>query len=207
MKIISIEGNIGSGKSTFVKYIRDSISSKNVCFLDEPVKEWDKIKDEDGITVLENYYINPKAFAFTFQMMAYISRLAYLKRAIESNKYDVIITERTLFTDKNVFCEMLYADGLINKIDYTIYNNWFKEFIDIIPPIQYVYLKTTPEVSESRVKKRARLGESTISLEYLAKCHDYHESWLNNTHNVTIIDANEKNVNVGWLNTVMSLIQ
>jgi deoxyadenosine/deoxycytidine kinase len=206
MKIISIEGNIGSGKSTFVKYIRDSISSKKVCFLDEPVKEWSEIKDEEGKTVLENYYGNPKAFAFTFQMMAYISRLAYLKRAIESNEYDVIITERTLFTDKNVFCEMLYADGMISKIEYTIYNNWFKEFIDMIPPIQYVYLKTTPEVSETRVKKRDRLGESTISLEYLAKCHEYHENWLNNTPNVTTIDANEKNVNVGWLNIVMSLV-
>jgi deoxyadenosine/deoxycytidine kinase len=206
MKIISIEGNIGSGKSTFVKYIRDTISSKRVCFLDEPVKEWDKIKDEEGKTVLENYYGNPKSFAFTFQMMAYISRLTYLKRAIESNEYDVIITERTLFTDKNVFCEMLYADGMINKIEYTIYNNWFQEFIDIIPPIQYVYLKTTPDVSDTRVKKRNRLGESTISLEYLTKCHDYHETWLNNTPNVTMIDANEKKVNIGWLNIVMSLV-
>tara|TARA_A100001015_G_scaffold310500_1_gene412031 strand:+ start:5563 stop:6186 length:624 start_codon:yes stop_codon:yes gene_type:complete len=207
MKIISIEGNIGSGKSTFVKYIRDRLSSDKVYFLDEPVNEWATIMDEEGKTVLENFYANPKSFAFAFQMMAYISRLSYLKRVIESNEYEVIITERTLFTDKNVFCEMLYADGMINQIEYTIYNKWFDEFIDILPPIHYVYLKTLPDVACERVKKRDRLGESSIGIDYLTRCGEYHDNWLADTPNVTVIDANYKNVNVGWLNIVMSLIE
>ena len=44
MKIISIEGNIGSGKSTFVNELKDNI--ENVLFIDEPVDQWEEIKDK-----------------------------------------------------------------------------------------------------------------------------------------------------------------
>ena len=42
--IISIDGNIGSGKSTVLKHLRERLSgNKNFVFVDEPVKEWSKI--------------------------------------------------------------------------------------------------------------------------------------------------------------------
>ena len=43
--LISIEGNIGSGKSTLVEYLK---SLGNYIFVDEPVNEWLSIKDKDG---------------------------------------------------------------------------------------------------------------------------------------------------------------
>ena len=208
MKIISIEGNIGSGKSTFLQLLKDNIKDDNVLFLGEPVDEWNSIKDTEGKNIIENYYSDQKKYAFSFQMMAYISRLAVLKRAIESKKYNIIITERCLYTDKNVFCNMLYDDGLIHLIDYTIYNKWFDEFLGLMTNIHYVYLKTDPLVSNKRVIHRARKGE-VIDIKYLIKCGEYHDRWLDSSKNVTIIDANidSKYLDIHlWINIVRELM-
>ena len=193
MRIIVVQGNIGSGKSTFVEKLKSRYSGrKDICFLQEPVNEWLTVKDKHGVNILENYYKDQTKYAFMFQMMAYISRLAMLKRAIESNLYEYIITERCLNTDRNVFCKMLYDDGLIEDIGYQIYNKWFDEFnnfntVDYV----HVYLKTDPIVSKKRVDKRARV-EETIPLEYLTKCHEYHDKWLLTTdQQVIILDSNQ----------------
>lgn len=206
MKIISIEGNIGSGKSTFVEQLKLKIKDEKICFLEEPVDVWNTIVDKEGITILENYYKDNKKWAFSFQMMAYISRLSILKKAIESNKYEIIITERSLYTDKHVFCQMLYDNDLIEDLEFTIYNKWFEEF-NILQDIQYIYLKTNPEVSYERVIKRSRTGEK-IPLSYLINCSDYHDKWLCN-EKVIIIDANVENTyeNVcEWINIIYGII-
>ena len=58
VQIISIEGNIGSGKSTFVDYLKQNYKQDNIIYLQEPNDEWNKIKDDDGITILEKFYEN-----------------------------------------------------------------------------------------------------------------------------------------------------
>ena len=83
MKIVSIEGNIGSGKSTLIDILKKS--NLNYVFIPEPVSLWNEIKDHDGTTILERYYQDPKSYAFSFQMMAYISRLNLLKTTVEKN--------------------------------------------------------------------------------------------------------------------------
>ena len=48
----SIEGNIGSGKSTVIKKMKQHIEKLNnneVIYLPEPVEIWSTIKDKDGI--------------------------------------------------------------------------------------------------------------------------------------------------------------
>ena len=98
-KIISIEGNIGSGKSTILEYLKIFYKDNtNVLFLDEPVSEWNKVVDNDGVTILEKYYENPVKYAFPFQMMAYISRLSVIKKALLTD-CEIIITERSVHTD------------------------------------------------------------------------------------------------------------
>jgi deoxycitidine kinase/deoxyguanosine kinase len=193
--LVSIEGNIGSGKTTLLENLKNKYKNNNkIVFLKEPVDEWSKIKDESNKTILENYYLDPKTYAFPFQMMAYISRLSILKRAIESGKYKYIITERCLNTDRKVFCKMLYDDGFIEKIGYDIYNKWFDEF-NQFQNIEYfhIYIRTNPITSKLRVDKRAR-KEETIPIEYLEKCHKYHDEWLyklETTDNyVILIDGN-----------------
>ena len=179
--IFSIEGNIGSGKSTLVAILNkhiQSINGKPIIYVQEPVSEWNDIKDNNGETILEKFYANQHKYAFSFQMMAYISRLALLRRIVRENPESIIITERSVFTDKEVFAKMLYDEGKIEEVNYQIYIKWFNEFIEELPVTGLIYVNTNPEKSKQRVDIRARVGEN-ISLEYLQKCHDYHKKWLN----------------------------
>tara|TARA_Y100000591_G_scaffold327267_1_gene351405 strand:+ start:291 stop:1004 length:714 start_codon:yes stop_codon:yes gene_type:complete len=180
--IFSVEGNIGSGKSTLVKMLKDSlkkIKNTEVIYLPEPVSVWESIKDSDGKNAIEKYYENPDKYAFSFQMMAYISRIHQLRETLASNNNVIIICERSVFTDKEIFAKMLHDDGKIGDIEYNIYCKWFYEFVKDIPVGGLIYVKTNPEICEKRVIKRNRKGE-TIPLEYLQNCHNYHENWLNN---------------------------
>jgi len=180
--IFSIEGNIGSGKSTLVKELKKSVPNildKKVVYVQEPVNEWSKIKDKKGETILEKFYANQHKYAFSFQMMAYISRLALLRNIVRENPDAITITERSVFTDREVFAKMLYDEGKIEEVDYQIYLKWFDEFIEEIPITGLIYVTTTPEKSKERVDLRARAGES-IPLSYLQRCHNYHETWIKN---------------------------
>lgn len=179
--IISIEGNMGVGKTTFINTLQDYFKDKHpIHILEEPVSLWQSIKDQDDKDILSHFYENQSKWAFSFQMMAYISRLSILKQAVKDHPDSIIITERSVHSDRHIFAKMLYDDKLINEIDYQIYNKWFDHFIEDIPISSIIYLQCSPEISNKRVLKRARKGE-TIPLPYLIKCHQYHEEWLDST--------------------------
>ena len=92
-KIIAIEGNIGSGKSTLVSKLEEIFKNNtDYYFLQEPVSIWNTIKDENGVTILEKFYNETEKYAFQFQMMAYISRLSILREALKNKKAKYIIT-------------------------------------------------------------------------------------------------------------------
>jgi deoxyguanosine kinase len=178
VQLYSIEGNIGSGKSTLVKMLQASIGDDpRFLFLDEPVTLWNTIKDKSGETMISKFYADQKKYSFPFQMMAYITRISLLRKAMREHPDKIIISERSVFTDKNVFVEMLYASGMIEEVEYQIYLRWFNEFLEEINLAGIIYVKASPETSHSRVLKRAREGED-IPLSYLEGCHDQHEKWL-----------------------------
>ena len=208
--ILNIEGNIGCGKSTFIARLKEEFKDNcQVCILPEPVDQWLQIKDESG-NILQHYYKDQKRYAFAFQMMAYISRLAILKQAIEKG-YKYIITERCLDTDKHIFCQMLYDDGFINEIEFQIYNKWFDEFITK-HEYKTIYLRCDPTIAYERVQIRSRMEETeSISLDYLQKCHLYHENWMKHI-DILLIDANvDMNMNPDtiqeWIQLVRRLIR
>jgi deoxyadenosine/deoxycytidine kinase len=175
--VISVEGNIGSGKSTLLAALREKYAAdETVGFVDEPVDVWDKIKDSAGKSILAKYYENQQKYAFSFQMMAYISRLSAIRQALRG-KHKIIIMERSIYTDSAVFAKMLHDDGKIEEIEYKIYMEWFNEFANDLPPISVVYVRADPEICLERIVKRGRAGEQ-ISLAYLENCHKYHENWL-----------------------------
>ena len=211
--IISIDGNIGSGKTTLYQSLKDRYkNNSNIVFLKEPVGEWEKIMDEDGNTMLQKFYGDQDKYSFSFQMMAYISRLAIVRNAVKKNPNAIFITERSLFTDKYIFAKMLHDQGKIEDVNYQIYSNWFDEFAQDFPIHSIIWVNTEPEMCHERIHKRARLGEETISIDYLIDCNFYHHSYINEMDiNVLQLDGNvdifeDGTVMENWLNKIDNLV-
>ena len=210
--IISIEGNIGSGKSTLISKLRNLNDNKDIIFLDEPVDEWLTIKDEDNNDILSKFYSDQNKYSFSFQMMAYISRLNKLKQALR-RETNIILTERSLSTDKYVFAKMLYDTNKLDSCEYQIYNKWFDSFNEETEVTHIIYVKTDPENCFNRIEKRSRTGENKITKEYLLNCHNYHENMINiKNKNIPILELDgnldifDESVLHFWMGSIKSFI-
>ena len=209
--IFYVEGNIGSGKSTLIKQLKKhmkNVSDMPIVYLEEPVDIWKQIKDKDGDDIIVKYYQDQKKYAFQFQMMAYITRITQLRKAIEQNERCIIITERSILTDRNVFAKMLHENNTLDEISHQIYLKWFDELSRNLEIHSLIYIKTKPETSLSRVLKRNRPGE-TIDLDYLQTCHNNHEEWILKEKNSLILDGEKEykdNLPEKWLVAIRDYI-
>ena len=191
--IISIEGNIGSGKSTLVKKLKKA--HPNWFFLQEPVDIWKSISDDDNNSILSEFYIDKKRNAYMFQNFAFITRISTLKSILNKIKNissmfqnNYLIVERSIYSDKNVFAKMLYDNQDMTQLEYKIYNYWFHKLHTEMLMSAHIYLKVDPQISHNRVKKRARKEEKDlIPLNYLINLNKYHNTWLNQTPVPTLI--------------------
>ena len=198
--IINIEGNIGTGKSTILQKLQDELEihyKNKVLFLKEPVDKWDTIKDSNDTTILKHFYQDSQKYAFLSKYLC-CTRIANVKKAIQNNpQCKIIICERSIEADANIFAKMLYDDGVMNEMEYKIYNLFYDEHKDNYRPTGYVYLDTNANICLNRIKKRSRDGEANIALEYLQRCQQYHDKWWKNKDldtPVLILDTN-KDVN------------
>jgi deoxyadenosine/deoxycytidine kinase len=216
--IISIEGNIGSGKSTIVEKLQQHlIHDKSIVFLKEPLDIWESVKDpQTGENILQKFYADPEKYSFAFQVMAYASRLSCIRQAIRENKDClVIITERSLIADKKIFAKMLYDEGKIDDVCYQIYEKFYAEFSVELGLDGIVYIDADAEVCKERIRKRNRQGEDGISLDYLQKCKQYHDAWLlreelalkiKTNQDVTYDPDNDDDLGNLWIKQIISYI-
>ena len=65
VQIYSIEGNIGSGKSTLVRMLKEYFKdSDGIIFADEPVDDWMSIKDNSGEDISPSFTLIRKVWFF-----------------------------------------------------------------------------------------------------------------------------------------------
>lgn len=188
--LISIEGNIASGKSTLLKQLQER--NPNWTFIDEPVSQWVTLKTEDGKNLLENFYDDQKRYTYTFQNAALLTRAINIQKTIQDwqskclldPEYlpcNVFVTERCLETDYYVFARMLYDDRKMNSMEYDLYKLWYafvKEKSFSLSGI--VHVATPPEICTERIVTRGRKGEDHIPLSYLKNLDNYQKNWLYN---------------------------
>jgi len=184
--IISIEGNICSGKSTLVKILSEKYN-KNILFVDEPVSDWKEMK-MDNKNIIEHFYLNKKKFGYLFQSTAFITRVKRLTEALQNDKYKIIITERSMESDKYLFAKMLYEQHILNELEWNVYNKWF-DFFNI--KINYfIYIRTDINNCIKRIINRNRDGENKISKKYIEELHNKHDDWLLTKDNSIVINGN-----------------
>jgi deoxycitidine kinase len=197
-QIISIEGNIGAGKSTFVNIISNYV--KNSEIVSEPVEMWKSLSDSDGKNILDKYYQNIPRWAYSFQNLACITRMMKIEDTIRNSNKEFLFLDRSLGTDKNVFEKMLHDSKQITELEHQMYNLWCDFYHKYVRPEFeniVIYLRCSPETALQRIKKRGRIEEQNITLDYLKELHKYHENWLVNiellNENNNLIDSNQIN--------------
>lgn len=202
--IISLEGNIGSGKSTLIKLLKERISKWT--FLFEPVEEWTKVKNNNDKNILDLFYQDKKRWAYTFQNLAFFTRTNQLLKELSENK--IIITERSVLTDKNVFSKILFDQKDMNEIEYKSYLMLIETFNQKVKFHGHIYLKTDIDKTYQRINKRSRSSESEIEIDYLKKLDEYHNLWLEEKNNVLILDGNKEfETNQNDLDTLVKKIE
>ncbi|XP_024870976.1 deoxynucleoside kinase-like isoform X1 [Temnothorax curvispinosus] len=167
---ICIEGNIGSGKTTFLDHFQ---SFNNATILQEPMDLWRNVA---GVNLLELFYKDSVNYAFLFQSYVQLTRLQLHTMATPS-PYKVM--ERSVFSGR-CFLENMKRTHMIQDVEAMVLENWYDWCMENtnIRTDLIIYLRTTPEVVFQRMQARARKEEDCVSLEYLRQIHEIHDDWL-----------------------------
>ena len=104
--IISIEGNIGAGKSTLLKIIKEKSNFK-YSLIPEPVEQWQSLKGNSNINILDLSYKDPARWGFAFQTYAFYTRLRIWEEYQRKISNDVFICERSVYADNIYFLEKI----------------------------------------------------------------------------------------------------
>ncbi|VVC86594.1 unnamed protein product [Leptidea sinapis] len=172
---VSIEGNIGSGKSTCIKYFD---KYNNVETYPEPLLEW---RNVSGHNLLGLIYGDRNELSFSFQHNIHSSRLKIQTSLPSHNDITVKMFERSVQNSRHCFVENAKSQKFLLDAEYQVLINWFdyrEKNLDISLDL-IVYLRTTPEVVWERMLRRGRAEESEVPLEYLKQVHVSYENWLN----------------------------
>ena len=190
-KKVCVEGNIGSGKTTFLQIIGERLS--DVTPVPEPVDIWRETKSQDpgGENILQCFYSDPVRFGYTFQNYAFLTRLQRIQEYDDGKKH--LIIERSIESDRRVFAETCVENKQMTSLEFELYNKWatwLSKELDATPKA-FIYLRCDPTISYNRLKKRDRVEESSVPLEYLVQLHQKHDDWLlkNFTRPTLVIDA------------------
>ncbi len=198
--LISIEGNIGAGKSTILNQLKTNFP--NYCFVDEPVAIWNSIIDENGKSLLETYYHDRFRWSYTFQTCALLNRYHSIQRAVkespqiaypstDSDNQCIYISERCMDSDFKCFTRMQHADGAINKMEMEIYELYYNHLRPSSMELGgIIYLKVPPETCQQRIRQRNRKGEDALTLDYLRSVDYWTTNWIEQA-NVPVLTLDE----------------
>jgi deoxyadenosine/deoxycytidine kinase len=198
--LISLDGNIGAGKSTLLDVLAKELSFVKV--IPEPVGDWLQLKDESGNSLLSLFYSDIPRWCYTFQNCALLTRLIETERIIQQwkeswyDKYPILITERSIMTDRYVFADMLYKQGKMTKLEWDIYMKWFSHYASDIPVKGIIHLTTNAQISKERIGIRGRPGEEDIPMLYLKDLEAQHQKWIQESHLPTLQISTEPGTNM-----------
>lgn len=184
-RIYFAEGNIAGGKTTLLESIEKEIKETNrndIEVIYEPVSKW----QEMGL--LGSFYSDQKRWSYTFQNVAFITKIMELEKLTEDKIY---IIERSPMTDRNCFAELCYESGYISEMEMTAYTMWYNHYVNKVKYNGFIYLNAEPSRCFERINIRNRGEESRISLDYLENLHIKHKKWLSNDkHNILYLEDN-----------------
>lgn len=177
-RTIAIAGNIGAGKTSLVEFLTNTY---NITPFYEP---------NDENPYLEDFYKDMKRWAFHSQLY-FLSNKFRIHQQVDSTP-GVVVQDRTIFEDVEIFATALHQMKQINKRDWTTYHDFYQSITaSIKPPDLMIYLKCSIRTIRKRIKIRGRKMEQAIPLSYIRRLDKLYENWIKNytMSKVLVIDS------------------
>jgi deoxyadenosine/deoxycytidine kinase len=131
-------------------------------------------------------------WSFNLQVYFLNSRFRQLKNFRNSNKN--FIQDRTIYEDAHIFAPNLHAMGLMNQRDFNNYQSLFELMESMVQgPDMLIYLRSSIPNLVSKIHKRGREYENSISIEYLSRLNERYEAWVSTYQKgkLLIVDVDE----------------
>lgn len=168
-----LEGNIGAGKTTFLKLLKQKVPSLAIAL--EPVQSWQS--EVQGQSLLSHFYTDPHRWAYTMETWALACRVP---EHIKDQQSGIpLVVERSIYSGHYCFALNSYLSGYMSEMEWKVYSQFFEYMTaKCLPPAGFIYMHVDPVIALERIKKRNRSGESGIPLEYLEEINTRHQEFL-----------------------------
>jgi len=188
-KFISIEGNIGAGKTTLAHILSKALNARLILeeFADNPF--------------LAKFYENPAQYAFSVELFFMAERFKQLKDLVsQQDLFQNITISDYLFTK----C-LLFAKVNLSEEEFRLYQRLFDIMNQqMIQPDLLIYLHSPVSKLQENIKKRNRSYELNIQNDYLFNLQETFTNYIKQHHIKTlVVDAsnadflsNEKHIEV-----------
>ncbi len=153
---LTIEGNIGAGKTTLARMMSRDFNGKLILerFEENPF--------------LPKFYDEPERYAFPLEMSFLADR--YQQLTDELSKPELF--SDGLISDYFIIKSLIFAGVTLTDDEYALYRKIFNfMYRDLRKPDLYVYLYRTPENLLENIAKRGREYEKNITAHYLSDVH------------------------------------
>ena len=166
-KFIAIAGNIGAGKSTLLEFLT---STYDVSPFYEP---------NDDNPYLPDFYRDMRRWAFQSQLFFLSNKFRIHQEADRTR--GVVIQDRTIFEDAEIFATALHQMRKIDKRDWETYWGFYQNILNAIqPPDLMIYLDCSIRTLRRRIRLRGRQMEQDIPLSYLKRLDRLYQEWVEN---------------------------
>lgn len=176
----AIAGNIGAGKTSLTELLSEHYG-------------WEaNYEDVIDNPYLDDFYTHMERWSFNLQVYFLNSRFRQLLAA--KGKDIKFLQDRTIYEDAHIFAPNLHAMGLMNHRDFTNYKSLFELMESLIEgPDLLIYLRSSIPNLVSKIHKRGREYENSISIDYLSRLNERYEAWIStyDKGNLLIIDVDE----------------
>ncbi len=176
-RFITVEGNIGAGKTTLSHMLATALNAKLILeqFADNPF--------------LPKFYKEPDKFAFQLEMSFLAERFKQLK---EMNLTPDLFTNTTISDYLFIKCK-LFAHVNLAPDEYQLFQNLFDIIYPNLPaPDLIIFLHCPLEKLQQNIKSRARTYEQAIPNDYLQNIQDAYWNYIKNIDIPTLVINSEE---------------
>jgi deoxyadenosine/deoxycytidine kinase len=171
-KYISIEGNIGAGKTSLSKLLAEDLGSKLV------------LEEFTENTFLPKFYENPERYAFPVELSFLSERFSQLKR--ELNTADLF--SPNIISDYFISKCQIFAKNNLSKDEYDLFMKMYEIVEATCPkPDLMVYLYLDVEDLHYNIRKRGRSYEQRITDEYLVNIQNQYLEYIRQHEDMRVL--------------------